>query len=252
MSYTVVVVAPPVPEEDDEAWNQLDPLIDEPGLPPAVFRELHDRLTARYPCLSTLPDDRVDEAVWSDGPLWNNFGHRAAVLSFATRRAPDVMPFLIDTSTGLGLNVFDWQTNLVHRADGIQGFTLRVEEEPALQGPTLRQVSAAVDRMTPDGGPSFLALEGPGEDYVQAAGGDGLYTAEWREYAGTAFRHWVAGRPGAPVGPDVELPTNGAHVVVKENEQITREDVKSLLAAFAAGEARPARFAWRDITAIFR
>jgi hypothetical protein len=34
----------------------------------------NDRLTARYPCICSLSDERVDdEGVWSDGPLWNKF-----------------------------------------------------------------------------------------------------------------------------------------------------------------------------------
>ena len=45
-----------------------------------MFQVLHDRLTARYPCMCSHPDDETDDAVWSDGPLINNFLHRAVVL----------------------------------------------------------------------------------------------------------------------------------------------------------------------------
>ena len=34
------------------------------------------------------------------------------------------------------------------------------------------QLRAVVDRMTPDGGPSFVVLEGRGDDYAQVAGGE--------------------------------------------------------------------------------
>ena len=56
-------------------------LIAAEGPVPEVFSTLHERLTARYPCICSLPEARVDgEGVWSDGPLLNNFGHRAEVV----------------------------------------------------------------------------------------------------------------------------------------------------------------------------
>ena len=115
MSYNVAIVVPPVPAKDAEAWAALDGLIAQQGARPAIFQELHDRLTARYPCMCTVPDDEIDDTVWSDGPLINNFLHRAAVLGVSYSRIDEVLPFLIATSNELGLVVFDWATNLVHR-----------------------------------------------------------------------------------------------------------------------------------------
>jgi hypothetical protein len=69
------------------------------------------RLTSRYPCICTLADEDVDGGVWSDGPLWNNFGHRAAVYS----RVNEVLPFLVETANDLGLTVFDWAGPSIHR-----------------------------------------------------------------------------------------------------------------------------------------
>ena len=109
MSYNVAICTPPLPADDAAAWNQIDELINSEGSPPHIFRELHDALTFRFPCISTLPDDTVDElGVWSDGPLWNDFGHRAAVLGIVFSRVEEVLPFLIETALGLGLTVFDW------------------------------------------------------------------------------------------------------------------------------------------------
>jgi hypothetical protein len=115
MSYNVAVVVPPVPAGDAEAWAALDGLIAQEGPRPDVFQELHDRLTARYPCMSTLPDDEVDDAAWSDGPLLDNFRHRAAVLGLSSSRAEEVLPFLVETAHALGLVVFDWADGNVHR-----------------------------------------------------------------------------------------------------------------------------------------
>ena len=109
MSYNVAICTPPLPSDDDSAWKEVDSLIKEQGVTPPVFRELHDQLTARYPCICTLPDDRVDEdGLWSDGPLWNDFGHRAAVLGMIYSRVEEVLPFLVRTANDLGLTVVDW------------------------------------------------------------------------------------------------------------------------------------------------
>ncbi len=116
MSYNVAVVLPPVPAEADSAWVALDGFIKEQGPRPAVFQELHDRLTARYPCMCSVPDDRIDEIVWSDGPLINDFLHRAAVLGMSYSRVDEVLPFLLETANDLGLVVFDWATGTIYPA----------------------------------------------------------------------------------------------------------------------------------------
>jgi hypothetical protein len=116
MSYNVAICTEPVPSKDEEAWHAVDSLIDAKGEPPEVFKELHDRLTRRYPCICTLRDDRVDvDGVWSDGPLWNDFGHRAAVLGMVYSRVEEVLPFLVETANDLGLVVFDWSGPSIYR-----------------------------------------------------------------------------------------------------------------------------------------
>jgi len=116
MSYNVAICTSPVPCDDAEVWEQLDELINFPGPPPPVFRELHDALTTRYPCMCSIPDERVDEdGVWIDGPLWNDFGHRAAVLGVVYSRVEEVLPFLVQTAVSLGLTVCDWGGPTVFR-----------------------------------------------------------------------------------------------------------------------------------------
>ena len=115
MSYNVAIAIPPVPASDSEAWASIDAMIEQEGPRPDVFQELHDRLTARYPCMCSVPDDEIDDTVWSDGPLINNFGHRAAVLGISYSRVEEVLPFLVETSNALGLVVFDWAAESVYR-----------------------------------------------------------------------------------------------------------------------------------------
>ncbi|MGP0064475.1 MAG: hypothetical protein ACLQGP_12870 [Isosphaeraceae bacterium] len=116
MSYDVAIVIPPIPLDDAEAWAALDGFIEEQGPRPAVFQELHDRLTARYPCMCSVPDDQIDDTVWSDGPLINDFLHRAAVLGVSYSRVEEVLPFLVETANGLGLVVFDCSSETIYRA----------------------------------------------------------------------------------------------------------------------------------------
>jgi hypothetical protein len=82
--------------------------------PSARMRELHGRLTARYPCIC---DD--EHGPWSDGPLIENFGQRIATLGVVYSRADEVIPFLISTSTGMGFWVFDPQAEIVHLPGGV-------------------------------------------------------------------------------------------------------------------------------------
>jgi hypothetical protein len=116
MSYNFAICTQPVSTDDSEAWAAIEGLIKTQGPPPPVFQRLHDELTARYPCICTLDDDRVDvDGVWSDGPLWNDFGHRVAVLGIIYSRVEEVMPFVIETATDLGLAVFDWGGPTIYR-----------------------------------------------------------------------------------------------------------------------------------------
>ena len=252
MSYDVAVVIPPIPDHDAEAWTEFNATIeaDQQGRAPAVFRKLHDRLIKRFPCLSSLPDDKVDESVWSSWPFWTNFGKRVGILNMVYSRVEEALPFIIETATSLGLPVFDMSVDQLHRPNGLEGLTLTLEDKPALQGPTIHQVQDAVDALAPRGGPGFLIIEGP-KDYAQAAGGKGAFTVEWREHSGRKFRHWVAGLAGRPAKKNVAISTNGFKVTVKENERFGADDVKVILAAFAAKKPRPEEYAWRDVTERF-
>ena len=115
MSYNVAICVPPVPADDREAWQQIDTLTEQRGPVPPVFSELIVRLTARYPCICDLPDDQVDDGVWSDGPLLGNVGHKVTVLGMVYSRVDEALPFLTKTANELGLIVFDWATQEIHR-----------------------------------------------------------------------------------------------------------------------------------------
>jgi hypothetical protein len=115
MSYNVAICLPPISPKDDDAWAEINILIDEIGPISKEFIDLHRQLTSRYPCLSDLSDNEIDDGVWSDGPLINNFGHRAAVLGIVSSRVDEVLPFLITTANSMNMAVFDWATEQIHR-----------------------------------------------------------------------------------------------------------------------------------------
>jgi hypothetical protein len=115
MSYNVAICTQPISVDDDSAWQALDGLIDSKGPVPDVFKELYDRLTARYPCIYTLSGDEIDNGVWSDGPLWYDFGHRAAVLGMVYSSVSEALPFVVQSANALGLTVFDWGGPAIYR-----------------------------------------------------------------------------------------------------------------------------------------
>ena len=97
-----------------------------------------------------------------------------------------------------------------------------------------------------------LVLSKGDRDYVQTAGGNGMLGLEWREYSESDYQHWAAGLHGQPNKNEVFVPTSGGGLRVKENEVLSTEDVKKMLAAFLENRGRPTEFAWRDKTAEFR
>ena len=106
---------PPMASDDSQAWKQLDDLADCKGPASPQFVKLHAVLTARYPCICDLPEADIDHGVWSDGPLINNFGSKAAVIGMVYSRVDEVLPFVIDAAHSMGMVVFDWATKHVHR-----------------------------------------------------------------------------------------------------------------------------------------
>jgi hypothetical protein len=254
MSYDIAVVIPRIDEADATAWQALDAMIEQGGAPPALLKTFYDTVTLHYPCLSTLSDGEDETGVWSSAPLWGEFGSRAAMLPIQFPHAEVVVPFVIETSRPLGLTVFDWQTKLVHRPDGIKDLELSSEGAAVHKRPAYHQIIAAAEALTPDGGPGFMILERGGRDYLQVAGGNGTYACEWRMYNGSSprFSHCAIGLYNVASEPDVQIATNGFHVTVKENERLTLADVKSLLSAFAGDDDPPADFRYRDITARFQ
>ena len=211
MSYDLAIACSPIADTDASAWHGIDRLIEDKGEPPEILRAFYEAITRRYPCLSMLSDEDGESGVWSSAPLWGEFGTRAAVLPVQFPRADEVVPFVVEMARSLGLTVFDWQTKLVLRADGIEGLELTSEDVAPLKRPALHQIMDAALALTPDGGPGFLVLERAGRDYMQVAGGNGAYTCGWRMYDGNGprFTHCAIGFSDVVSSADIQIPTNG-------------------------------------------
>ncbi len=75
---------------------------------PALLAFLAD-VTRTFPDLVDLPDDQVDDGVWSDGPLTNNASGPMLYLGIVWSRVDDVVPVLVERARTHGLVVFDPQ-----------------------------------------------------------------------------------------------------------------------------------------------
>jgi hypothetical protein len=67
-------------------------------------------LTARYPDIGDLPDDREGESPWSDGPLLQNAIGPFLYFSLVAGMAEAVLQFIVDSAHEHELVCFDPQT----------------------------------------------------------------------------------------------------------------------------------------------
>ncbi len=118
MSYTLAITDFRLPDDFDEAHEQVNPLLHQSVDEVApVFVEFHKRVTAVYPCICDLPDDLLDDGVWSDGPLINNFKVKVPVIGFVYRKVAEAAPTVIQMALDAGLSVMDWQSGRIYNPD---------------------------------------------------------------------------------------------------------------------------------------
>jgi len=82
------------------------------------FIELAQRLTQRFPCMSTMDEDDAEDAVWTDAPLDGRTPHPCYGLGIRTEALTEVMPLLVAEARALDLVVYDMQAACVHLPDG--------------------------------------------------------------------------------------------------------------------------------------
>ncbi|BFM09977.1 hypothetical protein R50072_01300 [Simiduia litorea] len=75
----------------------------------ANFQKFHDDVTTIFPCICSLSSDKIDEGVWCDGPLINNFKSKAPVIGFTYSKVEEALPVVGNLALKMGLSVLDWQ-----------------------------------------------------------------------------------------------------------------------------------------------
>jgi hypothetical protein len=118
MSYNVTISRNIISPYDDQAWVDLDKLYEKENSATEQgqdFLDLIEKLKEKFPCISDLPDDKIDEGVWSDGPLSGNAGKDLTTLGVVYSQVDNAIPFLIKTANECGFVVFDPQTGIISR-----------------------------------------------------------------------------------------------------------------------------------------
>jgi hypothetical protein len=115
MSYDLAVWEGARPKSNDEALSTFEKLYDqhfevEKSPPSAAIAQYVKAITARYPCMTELPEERVDESPWSDGPIIENASGPIFYFGLSFSRVKEVAPFCAETAHAQGLTCFDPQS----------------------------------------------------------------------------------------------------------------------------------------------
>jgi hypothetical protein len=116
MSFNLAVWEGPRPGTNADALAEFERLYaeymeGESVAPTARVKAFIAAITAKYPDLVDLPDDQVDDGVWSDGPLINNASGPLFYFGIVWSRVEEVAPFVAEVARSEGLVCFDPQSN---------------------------------------------------------------------------------------------------------------------------------------------
>lgn len=120
MSYNFAISRIPLPDDVQDPWSWINEIVEEEMNDDSTkahpeFVELHKALTEKYPCICDLPDDEVDDGVWSDGPLINNFLDRCAVLGITYPNVEKSGSDIFSIILGKGFTIFDYQAESIYK-----------------------------------------------------------------------------------------------------------------------------------------
>ena len=114
MSYDAAVWVGDRPKNDAEAlktyedlWARYENTTEPPH--PTILAYIQD-LTKRYPDLTELDDEHIDDSVWADGPLTGNVMGPFFYFAMTYPGARKAYPFVAETAARHGLVCFDPQT----------------------------------------------------------------------------------------------------------------------------------------------
>jgi len=115
MSYNLAIWEGPPSSTDEEAAAEFERLhakyvsggTTEPPSP--AIRAFIAAITSEYPDIVDLPDDRVDDGVWSDGPLLDDASGPFFYCGIVGSFVEDVVPFVARLAAEHRLVCFDPQ-----------------------------------------------------------------------------------------------------------------------------------------------
>lgn len=116
MNVNLAVWQGPRPASHADALKEFESLYArhvESGTPCAPSERISAYVTAlvaRYPDLTELDDDSVDDSPWSDGPLIGNASGPFIYLGFVVSRVDKAWMFAVETAREHGLVCFDPQS----------------------------------------------------------------------------------------------------------------------------------------------
>jgi hypothetical protein len=118
VSIDLAVWEGPEPASDGEALQTFEELYEryveaeDKTVPTDRIAAYVSALLARYPDLTELDNDVVDDSPWADGPMINNAIGPFIYFGMVTNdAAEEAWPFAVSTARSLGLVCFDPQSN---------------------------------------------------------------------------------------------------------------------------------------------
>lgn len=117
MSYNIALFDFPIPNDFEKACEYFEKYEDEDiqELSPSMLH-FYQEISYLYPCLCELPDDEIDDSVWCDGPLINNFMTKIPVIGFVYSKVDEALPVVIELANKMGISILDWQQGTVFNA----------------------------------------------------------------------------------------------------------------------------------------
>jgi len=121
MSFTVDLIIPALPENDEEAWALIEKMrgkyYEDQGEKSPILVKLHEELIVRYPCLSSYSEDDPDivNCPWADGPMLGNFASEMGMLAVVWSRADELFPYILEKALELEITVADGQSGKIYR-----------------------------------------------------------------------------------------------------------------------------------------
>jgi hypothetical protein len=115
MSYNIAVVNFKLPENFKEAVELINPMTDIDIIEiENIYKDFHNEITKKFPCLCSLSDNEIDNGVWCDGPLIDNFTVKAPVIGFSYSKVEEALPTVRNLALSMGLSILDWQAGKVY------------------------------------------------------------------------------------------------------------------------------------------